>query len=35
MASIRLMADTEITHEYFTLLDADAEQDKQYYSVQG
>lgn len=34
MASIKLIDGTEITHELLTLLDADAEQDKRYYSVE-
>ena len=34
MARIKLIDGTEITHEFFNLLDADAEQDEYYYSVQ-
>ena len=33
MASIKLIDGTEITHEFDTLLEADAEQDKRYYSI--
>ena len=35
LARIKLIDGTEITHEFFTLRDADTEQDKQYYRVQG
>lgn len=34
MASIRLIDGTEITHEFFSLLNASIEQTKQFYSIQ-